>query len=168
MAVINTENISRSEADEFTMKSFHGLMEEILQKKTPIALEDILKPGKNGRPVQRVLVEGAPGVGKSTSFAWQLCCKWAQKLETLKHFNLVVLVQLRGKRAQGAKHLSDLFPLSRTNNIEHVLAAIGHGEGVLILLKRRLRSMQASLNLMMQIVKQNSLNTLMGILSLRE
>ena len=133
MAVINTENISRSEADEFTMKSFHGLMEEILQKKTPIALEDILKPGKNGRPVQRVLVEGAPGVGKST-FAWQLCCKWAQKLETLKHFNLVVLVQLRGKRAQGAKHLSDLFPLSRTNNIEHVLAAIGHGEGVLIIL----------------------------------
>ena len=133
MAVINTENISRSEADEFTMKSFHGLMEEILQKKTPIALEDILKPGKNGRPVQRVLVEGAPGVGKST-FAWQLCCKWAQKLETLKHFDLVVLVQLRGKRAQEAKHLSDLFPLSRTNNIEHVLAAIGHGEGVLIIL----------------------------------
>ena len=133
MAVINTENISRSEADEFTMKSFHGLMEEILQKKTPIALEDILKPGKNGRPVQRVLVEGAPGVGKST-FAWQLCCKWAQKLETLKHFNLVVLVQLRGKRAQEAKQLRDLFPLSRKNSIEHILAAIGHGEGVLIIL----------------------------------
>ena len=67
-------------------------------------------------------------------FAWHLCCKWAEKLETLKHFHLVVLVQLRGKRAQEAKNLSDLFPLSRTNSIEHVLTAIGHGEGVLIIL----------------------------------
>ena len=133
MAIINTEKISRSEADEFTKKSLHGHMEEILRKKTPIALEDILMPGKNGRPVRRVLVEGAPGVGKST-FAWHLCWKWAQKLDSLNQFNLVVLVQLRGKRPQEAKHLSDLFPLSRTNSIEHVLAAIGHGEGVLIVL----------------------------------
>ena len=133
MAVINSENISRSEADEFTEKSLHGLMDEILQKKTPITLEDILKPGKNGRPVQRVLVEGAPGVGKST-FAWQLCYRWVQRLDNLKHFDLVVLVQLRGKRAQEAKNLSDLFPLSEKDNIEHVLAAIGHGEGVLIIL----------------------------------
>ena len=133
LAIINSENISSSEADEFTKKSFHGHTKEILQKKTPIALEDILKPGKNGRPVQRVLVEGAPGVGKST-FAWHLCWKWAQKLETLKHFNLVVLVQLRAKRAQEAKQLRDLFPLSRKNSIEHVLATIEHGEGVLIVL----------------------------------
>ena len=73
-----------------------------LAKKTPFALEDILKPRDDGRPwpVRRVLVEGAPGVGKSV-FAWHLCHKWAQKLENL---DLVVLVQLRGKRAQEAKH----------------------------------------------------------------
>ena len=133
MTIINSENTSRSEADEFIENSLHGLTEEILQKKTPIALEDILKPGKDGKPVQRVLVEGAPGVGKST-FAWHLCCKWAQGLDNLKHFSLVVLVQLRGKRAQEAKKLSDLFPLSKANSIEDVLAAIGHGEEVLIIL----------------------------------
>ena len=133
LAIISSENISRSEADEFTKKSLHGHTEEILQKKSPIALEDILKPGKNGKPVRRVLVEGAPGVGKST-FAWHLCWKWAQKLNNLNQFNLVMLVQLRGKRAQEAKQLRDLFPLSKKNNIEHVLTAIGHGEGVLIVL----------------------------------
>ena len=133
LAVIRNENISREEADEFTKKSLHGLTEEILQKKTPVALEDILKPGDDGRPVRRVLVEGAPGVGKSV-FAWQLCHKWAHKLENLKHFDLVVLVQLRGKRAQEAKYLSDLFPLSKNNSIEQVIDEIGNGQNILIIL----------------------------------
>ena len=104
-----------------------------MQKKTPVALEDILKPGDDGRPVRRVLVEGAPGVGKSV-FAWQLCHKWAHKLENLKHFDLVVLAQLRGKRAQEAKQLSDLFPLSKNNSIEQVIAEIGNGQNILIIL----------------------------------
>ena len=129
LAVIRNENISREEADDFTKKSLHGLTEEILQKKIPVALEDILKPGDDGRPVRRVLVEGAPGVGKSV-FAWQLCHKWAHKLENLKHFDLVVLAQLRGKRAQEAKQLSDLFPLSKNNNIEQVIAEIGNGQNI--------------------------------------
>ena len=60
-------------------------------------------------------------MGKNT-FVWHLCWKWAEKLETRKHFNLLVLAQLRGKRAQEAKQLSDLFPLSESNDIEHVLA----------------------------------------------
>ena len=104
-----------------------------MQKKTPVALEDILKPGDDGRSVRRVLVEGAPGVGKSV-FAWQLCHKWAHKLANLKHFDLVVLAQLREKRAQEAKQLSDLFPLSKNSSIEQVIAEIGDGENILIIL----------------------------------
>ena len=90
-----------------------------------------MEPGENGRPVRRVLVEGAPGAGKSR-LAWELCHKWAN--DNLEQYKLVVLVELREKRAQEAKRLNDLFPLSRNNNIEKVLAAIGDGEGVLIIL----------------------------------
>ena len=132
LALISSENVSHEEADRLTRMSFHGQTQEILHKKTSIILEDILKPGEDGRPVQHILVEGAPGVGKST-LAWELCHKW-EELDSVKQYKLVVLVELRGKRAQKATHLSDLFPLSKSINTTQVLDAIGNGEGVLIIL----------------------------------
>ena len=124
--------MTRQEADEFTRKTLHGLTEEVLQKRTPIALQDILKPGKDSKSVQRILIEGAPGVGKST-LAWELCHKW-EELECVKAFDLVVLVQLREKSAQEAQKVSDLFPRSRNTNIEEILDSIGYGKGVLLVL----------------------------------
>ena len=124
--------MTRQEADEFTRKTLHGLTEEVLQKKTPIALQDILKPGQDSKPVRCVLIEGAPGVGKST-LAWELCHKW-EELECVKAFDLVVLVQLRERSAQEAQKLSDLFPRSRSANIEEILGSVGYGKGVLLVL----------------------------------
>ena len=71
LAVISKKGITRKQADEFTMKSLHGLTEEILYKKSPIKLKDILKPRKKGRQLRCVLVEDAPGIGKST-LAWEV------------------------------------------------------------------------------------------------
>ena len=133
LAVISSENIPREEADDLMNLKFHGQTDKILLKKRPITLEDILKPGEDGKPIRRVLVEGAPGAGKSR-LAWELCHRW-KELDSVKHYKLVVLVQLRGKRAQEAKNLSDLFPLSNNNNIEQVINAIGNGDGVLIILE---------------------------------
>ena len=77
LAVISREGITCKEADEFTKKSLHGLVEKILRKKAPIALKDILKPREDGKPVRCVLVESAPGIGKST-LAWEVCHKWEE------------------------------------------------------------------------------------------
>ena len=133
LAVITDENISREESENLVKLNIHGQIDKMLLKQPPIALEDILKPGEAGKPIRRVLVEGAPGAGKSR-LAWELCRKW-EELDSVKHYKLVVLVQLRGKRAQEAKVLSDLFPLSNNNNIEQVIDAIGNGDGVLIILE---------------------------------
>ena len=54
-----------------------------------------------------ILVEGAPGVGKST-FVWMLCRKWS-KGKLLRQYRLVVLLRLRDKRVREAKSVSDLF-----------------------------------------------------------
>ena len=54
-----------------------------------------------------ILVEGAPGVGKST-FAWKLCRKWS-KGKILSQYKLVVLLRLRDKRVREANTLYDLF-----------------------------------------------------------
>ena len=96
-------------------------------EKTPIALDHILKPRENGRPVRCVLVEGAPGIGKST-LAWEVCHKW-EELESVKQYELVVLVRLREKKAQEARCLEDLLPCVATTNMK---AAIARGKGVLI------------------------------------
>ena len=130
LAVISKKGITRKQADEFTRKSLHGLTEEILREKAPIALDHILKPREDGRPVRCVLVEGAPGIGKST-LTWEVCHKW-EELESVKQYELVVLVRLREKKAQEACCLEDLLPCDATTNMKEVLAAIGDGESMLI------------------------------------
>ena len=82
--------------------------------------------------MQLVLIEGTSGIGKTT-LAWQLCHKWAkEELDSLKNYDLVVLVRLRKKRAQKATILEDLLPYDNTTDIEGLKAAIGSGERVLI------------------------------------
>ena len=130
LAVISKKDITRKQADEFTKKSLHGLTEEILCKKAPIALDHTLKPREDGTPVRCVLVEGAPGIGKST-LAWEVCHKW-EELEGVKQYELVVLVCLREKKAQEARCLGDLLPCDATTNTKELLAAIGEGKGMLI------------------------------------
>ena len=129
LAVISKKDITRKQADEFTKKSLHGLTEEILREKAPIALDHILKPRKK-RQLRCVLVEGAPGIGKST-LAWEVCHKW-EELESVKQYELVVLVRLREKKAQEARCLEDLLPCDATTNMKELLATIGEGEGMLI------------------------------------
>ena len=130
LAVISKEGVTSKQADEFTRKSLHGLAEEILRQKAPIELKHILKPREDGRPVRCVLVEGAPGIGKST-LAWEVCHKW-EELESVKQYELVVLVRLREKKAQEARCLGDLLPCDATTKIKELLSAIGKGEGMLI------------------------------------
>ena len=130
LAVISKEGITSKQADEFTKKSLHGLTEEILCKKAPIELKHILKPREDGTPVRCVLVEGAPGIGKST-LAWEVCHKW-EELESVKQYELVVLVRLREKKAQEARCLVDLLPCDATTNMKELLAIIGRGKGMLI------------------------------------
>ena len=45
-----------------------------------------------------ILVEGAPGVGKST-LAWKLCRRWG-KGKILQQYRVVVLLRLREKRTR--------------------------------------------------------------------
>ena len=86
----------------------------------------------NDEAVQLVLIKGTSGIGKTT-LAWQLCHKWAkEELDSLKDYDLVILVRLRKKRVQKATELEHLLPHDNKTNMEGLEAAIGSGEGVLI------------------------------------
>ena len=131
LAIISKEDVTSKQEKEFTKKSVYGLTGEILRKKIPIELKHILKPGEDGTVPRCILVEGAPGIGKST-LAWEVCHKW-EELESIKHYELVVLVRLRERKAQEAGCLGDLLPCDATTNMKELLAAIGEGEGMLVI-----------------------------------
>ena len=59
------------------------------------------------KPVRFILVEGPPGIGKST-FAWEVCRRW-DEIESLRDYHTVVLLKLREKWVLNATSLSDLF-----------------------------------------------------------
>ena len=59
----------------------------------------------DGSQPKCIVVEGAPGVGKST-LAWKLCHEWGKLLQ---EYQLVVLLRFRDKSVRAAETVSDLF-----------------------------------------------------------
>ena len=150
LAMIKRGHHGSDAKDEFTRRTLHGGVDQILASKTPINIEDLLVPehrygdaSSSGRvsrsainpspfsrvqrflrslrpkmakaresehelkPVRFILVEGPPGIGKST-FAWEVCRRW-DEIESLRNYHTVVLLKLREKWVLNATKLSDLF-----------------------------------------------------------
>ena len=82
-----------------------------------------------------VLVEGAPGVGKST-FAWEYCRRWARG-EIGQHYQLVLLLRLRDPRMSRARTLGDLIYHCSADIHQAVAKHLesSHGLNVLIILE---------------------------------
>ena len=125
LAVIRKKDKAHKEEKQFMI--FHGLTRTLLLN-PPKTLKEILK--SECKPGKCVLIEGEPGIGKST-LAWEVCHKW-EEFDGVMHYELVVLVRLREKKAQEARCLEDLLPCGATTNMKELVAAIGRGKGVLI------------------------------------
>ena len=108
LAMIKRGHHGSDARDEFTRRTLHGGVDQILARKTPINTEDLLVPEETtSDPVRFILVEGPPGIGKST-FAWEVCRRW-DEIESLRNYHTVVLLKLREKWVLNASKLSDLF-----------------------------------------------------------
>lgn len=132
LAVISRqEKLKREELDEFTQLTIHGKVDDIIKKKSPLKLEKIGRMA-NDSFAKCILIEGAPGVGKTT-LCWELCRKWNT---ILKDFAIVLLVRMRDKSAQLADDPSKLF---KSNNKIHEEAygevMKADGESLLIILE---------------------------------
>ena len=80
-----------------------------------------------------ILVEGAPGVGKST-FAGEYCRRW-ERGEIAQQYQLVLLIRLRDDRNSKAKTLKDLIhhPLEGVTEAVNVLEATAGANTLIIL-----------------------------------
>ena len=107
-----------------------------INHKGSITFEDLAIPSKEGVLTKFVLVEGAPGVGKST-FAWEACRKWANE-EILQDYELVILIRLRDESVRKAKCLEDLIQYPHDPKIREIVVdevTKTGGKGVLLLLE---------------------------------
>ena len=195
LAMIRSDRYNHEQRDEFTRRTLHGGVDQILENKTPINIEDLLTPEdrderyqtrveggewliyerqesmimpfsmtakdrecsvfskhsefpttqrsnpenqraeRNKRPVRFILVEGPPGIGKST-FAWEVCRRW-DEIESLRAYHTVVLLKLREKWVLNTTSLSDLFRCPYqpefSNTIADILLEL-QGEKLLLVL----------------------------------
>ena len=128
--MIKKEKIQRGRIDDdFVRLSITGKVDDILQQKTQVDLNNIFSDCGDNRKV--VLLEGAPGSGKST-LALHICQEWADG-KLFQEYNIVVLVRLRDPLIRKAKRVADLLPCIDQEMAESVQTAIKdkQGEGVL-------------------------------------
>ena len=130
--MVKKEEVSREQADEFAKSTLHVNIDDICKKKQAVDFTQIGEQ-EDGTPAKLILVEGAPGIGKTT-FSWKVCRKWA-KGKILKEYRLVVLLRLRDQRVQEIKCVADLFYHSDRELQNSVAKEIQHhhGESVLLL-----------------------------------
>ena len=136
LVLIGKESEDKQEAEKLKKASIHGNIDDIVaDSKAPINMAGVACNLEDGSLPKCILVEGAPGVGKST-FARELCGKWG-KGEMLQQYKLVVLLRLREKKVRKAKTVEDLFTFYDSEVQQAVVKEIKRtgGKGVLLLLE---------------------------------
>ena len=126
----------RKEYDEVTKAMVQsGNIDVVHGKKWPIDFNQIASGVPDIGQKRVILVEGAPGVGKST-FAWEYCRRW-ERGEIAQQYQLVLLLRLRDERMSNAKTLRDLITYDSEAVCQAVVTYLqcSHGSKTLILLE---------------------------------
>ena len=117
LAVITREKADSKKQHAFMLASLHGGVDVILETKAPVTIEELLDM-PTGKKLKCVLIEGAPGVGKST-FSWEICRRWAEGI-IFQQFSLVLLLRLRDETVQNAQTIKDLILYTVEERLESI------------------------------------------------
>ena len=137
LVMTSREQVQRGGVDDQHMRmalqgNVPGMTDHMSERKlrVPVELQDIFTLDSKERKM--ILVEGAPGSGKTTLF-WHICQRWSAG-ELFSQFTLVLLVKLRDPEVQKAKCLAEILPF--TDVKEEIASEIMQmkGKGVLLLL----------------------------------
>ena len=109
-------------------------VDTILETKAPVEIEQLMDT-KPGVKQHCVLVEGAPGVGKTT-LSWEICKRWSEG-NLFKQYSLILLLRLRDESVQSAKTLKDLVLYPYHERLEAITQHLKDTDGTntLILLE---------------------------------
>ena len=108
LAMIKEEKLYGSQIDSFVRMTITGKIDDILHVKSRIELYEIFKETKQKGKRKVILMEGAPGCGKSTLSIF-IAQQWGEG-KLFQEFEAVILVRLRDPAVQSAKSIANLFP----------------------------------------------------------
>ncbi len=136
LALVNKKRVSLADAekDPFLQSTLHGHVDDILKEKKDIDLSEIFSYTTAERKL--VLVEGAPGVGK-TMLALKICELWANGKLLNDEYDLVLLVTLRRFQKKSFVELKDLLTAIQGDLREKATEELftEHGYKVLLILE---------------------------------
>ena len=93
-----------------------------------VCIDDILQPVSEEK-LKLVLIEGEPGIGKST-LAIELVSRWVkQSDENLNRFEIVIFIQLRSETYHNVKSIEDLFVVDKKINMKNLMVKIEDRKG---------------------------------------
>ena len=109
-------------------------VDTILETKAPVEIEQLMDT-KPGVKQHCVLVEGAPGVGKTT-LSWEICKRWSEG-NLFEQYSLILLLRLRDESVQSAQTLKDLVLYPYHERLEAITQHLKDTDGTntLILLE---------------------------------
>ena len=127
LAMITKKEAHGSNRDEFTKRSLRGDKDDIRFIKSPTDLDAVgTLPDRS--PARLILIEGAPGVGKTT-FSWKVCRMWG-RTEILQNISTLVLFPLRDHGLKEITNLGELLAHTKPGAeslVEEIEANKGEG-----------------------------------------
>ena len=101
--------LSEPEGMKRSWDMLRGKLDNIMNVSEKIDIQDVLKHNDDNSPI-KVVVDGPPGVGKTT-LCQKLCSMWAKNELEKCSFDLVFLISLRDEEASSAENIYDLVSL---------------------------------------------------------
>ncbi len=119
--------IISSKSDPYTRKYLRGNKDDVWYHKSPTILGNLIYL-RNGRRSRLILIEGAPGVGKTT-LTRIACLKWAKR-DILTDISLLILFPLRDHNLRDISSLADLLAFvtqGEKSLVEELIQCKGEG-----------------------------------------
>ena len=126
LAMVSQRVLRYAPDDEMIRLLQRGNVSDVVSSRNQVTLDEISRNLHSGSR-NIVLIEGAPGAGKST-LAWHLCEMWKSR-KLFQEFEIVLFVQLREPAIQSAKSLEDLFPAESRSKKKELVSAIQYCGG---------------------------------------